>query len=109
MERCTYLQEIADSISQLAVDLALRFNGEIINGDAMQLYDGLPIITNKVSAHERRGVPHHLLGCVGLHEPTWAVGNFVTRATAVVSWISAASQDLKTRSLTLTSDRRDSR
>ncbi|KAI9671420.1 MAG: hypothetical protein M1831_004329 [Alyxoria varia] len=70
--------------SNLAVDLALRFNGEIINGDAMQLYDGLPIITNKIPAHERRGVPHHLLGCIGLHETTWTVGNFVRQATAVI-------------------------
>ncbi|KAF1855081.1 hypothetical protein Lal_00012827 [Lupinus albus] len=33
--------------SDLAVELATRLNGEIINADAMQLYNGLPIITNK--------------------------------------------------------------
>lgn len=39
---------MTDSCRQLAVDLASRFNGEIINGDAMQMYRGLPIITNQI-------------------------------------------------------------
>jgi len=67
------------------VDLALRFNGEIINGDAMQMYDGLPIITNKIPEDERRGIPHHLLGCVRLQEPTWRVDRFVKEALRTVS------------------------
>jgi len=66
--------------SDLAVEIATRFDGEIINGDAMQLYDGLPIITNKIPASDRKGIPHHLLGCIGLNEPTWTVGNFVKSA-----------------------------
>jgi len=52
----------------------------VINGDAMQLYEGLPIITNKMSHEEQKGVPHHLLGCIGLDEPTWTVGRFVKQA-----------------------------
>ncbi|XP_039119527.1 adenylate isopentenyltransferase 3, chloroplastic-like [Dioscorea cayenensis subsp. rotundata] len=50
--------------TKLAVDLALHFNGEIINSDKMQVYDGLDIITNKATLTERAGVPHHLLGGV---------------------------------------------
>ena len=34
--------------SDLAIALAKRFNGEVINADAMQLYQGLDIVTNKV-------------------------------------------------------------
>ena len=75
--------------SQLAVELATSFNGEIINGDAMQLYDGLPIITNKIPNAERKGVPHHLLGCIGLNEPTWTVGNFVQNAANVIEEVRA--------------------
>lgn len=37
--------------SDLAVALAKRFNGEIINADAMQLYQGLSIVTNKVTSY----------------------------------------------------------
>ncbi|KAF2102680.1 tRNA isopentenyltransferas-like protein [Rhizodiscina lignyota] len=73
--------------SQLAVELALRFNGEIINGDAMQLYEGLPVITNKVTTEECKGVPHHLLGCIGLEEPTWTVGRFVNKALGIIDEI----------------------
>lgn len=69
------------------MSLALRYNGEVINGDAMQLYTGLPIITNKITVEERKGVPHHLLGCIDFGEPTWVVGTFVKRALRVIEEI----------------------
>jgi tRNA dimethylallyltransferase len=47
--------------SDLAVDLALRLDGEAINADSMQLYHGMDIGTAKLSADEMRGVPHHVL------------------------------------------------
>ncbi len=47
--------------SDLAVDLALRLDGEAVNADSMQLYRGMEIGTAKLSAAEMRGVPHHLL------------------------------------------------
>jgi tRNA dimethylallyltransferase len=37
---------------------------EIINADAMQIYSGLDVLTNKVTVDEQKGVPHHLLGTV---------------------------------------------
>ncbi|KAF3010008.1 hypothetical protein E8E13_011404 [Curvularia kusanoi] len=73
--------------SDLAVEIARKFNGEIINGDAMQLYHGLPVITNKITAEETKGVPHHLLGCIGLEQETWTVGKFVTNALSVIDEI----------------------
>lgn len=47
--------------SQLAVEIARKLNGEIINSDVMQLYRGLDIITNKHPVSERQGVPHHFM------------------------------------------------
>lgn len=47
--------------SDLAIDLALMIDGEVINADAMQLYQGLDIATAKISLPERKGVVHHLL------------------------------------------------
>ncbi|MGA0884086.1 MAG: tRNA (adenosine(37)-N6)-dimethylallyltransferase, partial [Candidatus Nanopelagicales bacterium] len=47
--------------SDLAIELALKINGEVINADAMQLYQGLDIATAKVPEVERKGVVHHLL------------------------------------------------
>ncbi|MFG2086702.1 MULTISPECIES: tRNA (adenosine(37)-N6)-dimethylallyltransferase MiaA [unclassified Spirillospora] len=47
--------------SDLAVELALRLDGEAVNADSMQLYRGMDIGTAKLTADEMRGVPHHLL------------------------------------------------
>jgi tRNA dimethylallyltransferase len=47
--------------SDLAVDLALRLGGEVINADSMQLYRGMDVGTAKLGVPERRNVPHHLL------------------------------------------------
>jgi tRNA dimethylallyltransferase len=47
--------------SDLAVDLALRLGGEVLNTDSMQLYRGMDIGTAKLARTEWRGVPHHLL------------------------------------------------
>lgn len=47
--------------SDLAVELALALDGEVINADAMQFYRGMDIGTAKITDAERRGVPHHLL------------------------------------------------
>ena len=53
----------------------------------MQLYDGLPIITNKIKPSEQEGIRHHLLGCIGLNEDTWVVGMFVKKALNVIEKI----------------------
>ncbi|KAJ3315715.1 hypothetical protein HDV04_002129 [Boothiomyces sp. JEL0838] len=46
--------------SSLAVKLAQALSGHIINGDSMQVYKGLDIITNKPDAQEQSMAPHHL-------------------------------------------------
>ncbi|QFF98620.1 tRNA (adenosine(37)-N6)-dimethylallyltransferase MiaA [Psychrobacillus glaciei] len=45
----------------LSIELAKTCNGEIINGDSMQVYRGLSIGTAKIDFEEMEGVPHHLL------------------------------------------------
>jgi tRNA dimethylallyltransferase len=47
--------------SELAVTLAHRFDGEVVNADSMQLYRGMDIGTAKPTVDERGGVVHHLL------------------------------------------------
>ena len=47
--------------TQLSIDLAKRFGGEVINGDRLQFYRGLDIGTGKVTPEEMQGVPHHAL------------------------------------------------
>uniref|UniRef100_A0A0N5AXL8 C2H2-type domain-containing protein n=1 Tax=Syphacia muris TaxID=451379 RepID=A0A0N5AXL8_9BILA len=48
--------------SGLGIEIAKKFNGEIINADSMQLYKGLDIATNKVTEAEMGNVKHHMLG-----------------------------------------------
>jgi tRNA dimethylallyltransferase len=47
--------------SDLAVALAERLDGEVINADSMQLYRGMDVGTAKLPPAERRGIAHHLL------------------------------------------------
>jgi tRNA dimethylallyltransferase len=50
--------------SRLAIELALRHRGEVINCDSTAVYRGFDIGTDKVPIDERRGVPHHLIDVV---------------------------------------------
>jgi tRNA dimethylallyltransferase len=47
--------------SALALSIARRFHGEIVNCDALQVYRGMDVGTAKASWEERREVPHHML------------------------------------------------
>ncbi|KAL4877660.1 IPP transferase-domain-containing protein [Aspergillus karnatakaensis] len=75
--------------SKLAVEIASRFNGEIINGDAMQMYRGLPIITNQIPIEERNGIPHHLISCIDLDEEAWRIGIFRKECLRLINDIHA--------------------
>jgi tRNA dimethylallyltransferase len=59
----------ASGKSALALDLAQRLGGEIVNTDSMQVYRGMDIGTAKLPPHERRGIPHHLLDLLEVTEP----------------------------------------
>ena len=47
--------------SDLSLALARALDGEVVNADSMQLYQGMDIGTAKLTPAERAGVPHHLL------------------------------------------------
>lgn len=60
----------ASGKTAVAVELALLVgDAEIVSADSMQIYRGLEQITNQPTPEERRGVPHHLVGCVDPDEP----------------------------------------
>lgn len=58
----------ASGKSNLAIELALAFDGECINADSMQFYRGMDIGTAKITAEEMRGVPHHLLDILDVRQ-----------------------------------------
>ena len=47
--------------TKLSIELAKKYDGEIINADAVQVYKGLDIGSAKVTEEEKEGIPHHLL------------------------------------------------
>lgn len=69
--------------------MAQRFNGEIINGDSIQMYNGLPIATNKISIEEQKSIRHHLLGFISLQGRPWEVASFRQKATQLIEEINA--------------------
>ncbi len=59
----------ASGKTRLAVELARRAGGEVVNADSQQLYRGLDVGTGKPTAQERAAAPHHLLDVVEPGEP----------------------------------------
>jgi tRNA dimethylallyltransferase len=73
----------------LAVALAHRLGGEVVNADSMQLYRGMDIGTAKPGPAEREGVPHHLLDLWDVREPA-SVAGYRLRARAEIDRLRAA-------------------
>jgi tRNA dimethylallyltransferase len=74
--------------SRVAVDLALRFGGEVVSGDSIQVYRGFDIGTDKPDQAARRGVPHHLIDIVG-PDVQFTAADFVREALAAARGIAA--------------------
>jgi tRNA dimethylallyltransferase len=77
--------------SDLAVQLASRLGGEVVNADAMQLYRGMDIGTAKLPPAARRGVRHHLLDVLDVTE-TASVAAYQRDARRVVEGLLAAGR-----------------
>ena len=74
--------------SRVAVDLSLRFGGEVVSGDSIQVYRGFDIGTDKPTVEARRGVPHHLIDIVG-PEVQFTAADFVREALTAARGIAA--------------------
>ena len=72
--------------SGLALAVAERVGGEIVNADAMQLYRGMDIGTAKLSVAERHGIPHHQLDVLEVTE-TASVARYQQAAAADIEAI----------------------
>ncbi|MBQ7797705.1 MAG: tRNA (adenosine(37)-N6)-dimethylallyltransferase MiaA [Clostridia bacterium] len=70
--------------SGLAVDIAKKYNGEIISCDSVQIYRGLNIGSAKVTIDEMQGIPHHLIDILEPHED-YSVGQFVVDAEKCIN------------------------
>jgi tRNA dimethylallyltransferase len=54
----------ASGKSALAIEVARKLGGEVINADSMQVYRDLQVISARPTEEEMAGVPHHLFGHV---------------------------------------------
>ena len=72
----------------LAIALAQRFDGEIVNADSMQVYRYMDIGTAKASAEEQAQVPHHLLDVV-TPNVAYSAGRYAVDARAAAARIHA--------------------
>ncbi|MDN4092340.1 tRNA (adenosine(37)-N6)-dimethylallyltransferase MiaA [Brevibacillus agri] len=72
--------------TQLSLDLAQQFNGEIISGDSMQVYRGMDIGTAKAEPAELALVPHHLIDIKNPDEE-YSVALFQESATRLITEI----------------------
>lgn len=66
--------ETASGKSALGIELAKKFNGEVICADSRTVYKTMDIGTAKPSAEEQKAVPHHLLDVVGPDQPFTVAG-----------------------------------
>lgn len=70
----------------LSIQLAEKFNGEIISGDSMQTYKELDIATAKVTPAEMKGIPHHLIDIKEIEEE-YSVSDFQSEASQKIKEI----------------------
>ena len=70
--------------SDLALELAARVGGEIVNTDAMQIYRGMDIGTAKLPVEQRRGIPHHLIDIADLSQVA-SVAEFQRMAREIIA------------------------
>jgi tRNA dimethylallyltransferase len=71
--------------SDLAVNLALAFNGEVISADSRQVYKGMDIGSGKITRTEMKGVPHHLLDMADPRTRTYNADDFRRDGSAAIA------------------------
>ncbi|MFA5084061.1 MAG: tRNA (adenosine(37)-N6)-dimethylallyltransferase MiaA [Candidatus Paceibacterota bacterium] len=72
--------------SKLAIEIARKFNGEIISADSRQIYKGLDIGTEKTTKKEMKGVKHHMIDIAG-PQKTYTVSQYQKAAKKILKKI----------------------
>ncbi len=81
----------ASGKSDVALGLAERLKGTIINADAMQVYEGLRILTARPSPEDEARVPHRLYGTVPA-STAFSVGDWTAAATQAAIEVTGAGR-----------------
>lgn len=81
----------ASGKTALALDMALRYGGAIINADSMQVYRELRILTARPTPDEEAQVPHRLFGHVSVTD-AYSVGRWLDDAARALAWCADAGR-----------------
>ena len=74
--------------SDTAVDIALKYNGEVISADSMQIYKGMDVGTGKITKDEMHGVCHYMLDVCEPNED-YSVGRYVLEAKKCIEKVNS--------------------
>ena len=77
----------ASGKTSLSIELAKRFNGEIVSADSMQLYKGIHIASAAPDESEKSGIEHHLIEFLDLSQE-YSVAEYVKNARECIKEIS---------------------
>ncbi len=69
----------ASGKTELGVEIAKAFNGEVVSADSMQIYKGMDIATAKPTVEEMQQIPHHLIDFLD-REKAFSVADYVEMA-----------------------------
>lgn len=72
--------------SELAVQLAKKFGGEIVSADSRQVYKGMDLGTGKITEKEKKRIPHHLLS-IASPRRTFTVRQYQERTDKAIAGI----------------------
>lgn len=78
----------ASGKTALAVELAKRYQGEVVSADSMQIYRGMSIATAKPAPQEMQGIPHHLMDFLSPGE-TFSVADYAVMARKCIGEIAS--------------------
>jgi tRNA dimethylallyltransferase len=79
----TILGPTASGKSDLAIQLAGQFGGEIISADSRQIYRGFDIGSGKITPEQAQIIPHHMLNIRGIWQD-FNVSEFQTEANQII-------------------------
>ncbi len=74
----------ASGKTELGVEIAKTFNGEVVSADSMQIYKGMDIATAKPDAEEMQGIPHHLIDFLE-RDKSFSVADYVELASEKIN------------------------
>lgn len=73
----------ASGKTKLSIDIAKRFNGEIVSADSMQIYKNMDIGTAKIKPEEMDGIPHHIIDIIEPDEE-FSVAEYEKMAKSII-------------------------